>query len=234
MGELSLDGSLQPLKGVLPIAIEALKYGLKGIILPKQNAKEAAIVDGLDVYGVDNIKDVIDFFNEEIELEKTVVNTREEFYNKLFSDLDFKDVKGQQNIKRAFEIAAAGGHNIIWPLHEQGRACLQRGYVPPPFSLNTPKPNHSLYPKEVLTVGDEVRTARLDRGLSQQEVCSMMSVSKGFVFEMEDRKDNNYTIFALHKAYIFLEKTPETLKLNECTLRGKLSIHRVKNGFTLK
>ena len=114
MGELSLEGSLQKLKGVLPIAIEAKKLGLKGIILPKQNAKEAAIVDGMDVYGVENIKDVIDFFNEEKELQKTVVNTREEFYNQLLtSDIDFKDVKGQQNIKRAFEIAAAGGHNII-------------------------------------------------------------------------------------------------------------------------
>lgn len=114
MGELSLDGSLQPIKGALPIAIKAREEGFKGFILPKQNAREAAVVDNLKVYGVENILEVIRFFDKEEPLEQTIINTREEFYNKLNNpEYDFADVKGQESIKRCMEIAAAGGHNII-------------------------------------------------------------------------------------------------------------------------
>jgi magnesium chelatase family protein len=114
MGELSLDGSLQPIKGALPIAIQARKDGYKGFILPKQNAREAAIVNDLEVYGVESIKEVVGFFNGTTTLKPEVVNTREEFYDSLCNyDSDFSEVKGQENIKRALEIAAAGGHNVI-------------------------------------------------------------------------------------------------------------------------
>lgn len=114
MGELSLDGSLQPIKGALPIAIQARKDGFKGFILPKQNAREAAIVNDLEVYGVESIREVAGFFNGDYALTPEVVNTREEFYDSLCNyDSDFSEVKGQENIKRALEIAAAGGHNVI-------------------------------------------------------------------------------------------------------------------------
>lgn len=114
MGELSLDGSIQPIKGVLPIAIEARKHGFKGIILPKQNAREAAVVDNLDVYGVEHLTEVTDFLNGNEELKQTIVDTRNEFFANLNDyKVDFADVKGQENVKRALEIAAAGGHNVI-------------------------------------------------------------------------------------------------------------------------
>lgn len=114
MGELSLDGSLQPIKGALSIAIKARELGFKGLIVPKQNAREAAVVNKLSTYGVSNIKEVVEFFNGTKELVPTEVDARKEFYAQQSTfDPDFSEVKGQENVKRALEVAAAGGHNIL-------------------------------------------------------------------------------------------------------------------------
>lgn len=114
MGELSLDGVLRPIKGVLPIAIEARKQGFKGFILPKENAKEAAIVNNLEVIAVETLQQAVGYLEKSFHIEPLVIDTRDLFFNTLCDyDVDFSNVQGQENIKRAMEIAAAGGHNVI-------------------------------------------------------------------------------------------------------------------------
>ena len=140
MGELSLDGTILPVKGVLPIAILAKESGFKGFILPEENAKEAAVVEGLEVLGVKNIKEVIEFFNDESELTPTYVDIDKEFLNHQSDfEFDFSDVKGQENVKRALEVAAAGGHNIVMigpPGAGKSMMAKRMPSILPPFTID--------------------------------------------------------------------------------------------------
>lgn len=113
LGELSLDGNLRLIKGALPISVEVKKHGIKKIVVPKESASEAAIVDGVEVFGLENLREVVELINEEKQFEKVVISKDDLFSQVNIYHLDFSDVKGQENVKRALEVAAAGAHNII-------------------------------------------------------------------------------------------------------------------------
>ncbi len=140
VGELSLDGSLQPVKGALPIAIRARKEHFKALIVPSQNAREAAVVNNLEVYGMDNILDVISLVSGTRQFEPVFVDTRKEFYEHQYKfDLDYSDVRGQENVKRALEVAAAGGHNLIMigpPGSGKSMMAKRLPSILPPLSLS--------------------------------------------------------------------------------------------------
>jgi magnesium chelatase family protein len=224
IGELGLDGKLKPVSGVLSVAIRARKEKFKGLIVPQENVREAAVVNNLDVYGMEGLADVISFFNGSSIFEPTFVDTRKEFYEQQCSfDLDFADVKGQEGVKRALEIAAAGGHNIIMiGSPGSGKSMMAKrlpGILPPltlAESLETTQ-IHSVAGK--LSCGTSLISQRPFR--SPHHTVSQVAMTGG------TNKAQPGEVSLAHNGVLFLDELPEFNKTTLEVLRQPLEDRKI-------
>ena len=224
VGELGLDGRLKPISGALPIAIRARAEKFKGLIVPKENAREAAVVNNLDVYGMDNLVDVISFLNGSDNYEPTIVDTRREFYEQQYAfDLDFADVKGQESVKRALEVAAAGGHNLIMigpPGSGKSMMAKRLPGILPPLSLAESLETtqiHSVAGK--LANGTSLISQRPFR--SPHHTVSQVAMTGGGNSAMPGE------VSMAHNGVLFLDELPEFNKSTLEVLRQPLEDRRI-------
>ena len=235
VGELGLDGTILPVKGVLPISIKARELDYDALFVPEENAREAAVVNKLKIYGVSHLNDIVGFFTGINHIEPTIVNTREEFYAQLFSfPYDFDEVKGQPNVKRAFEVAAAGGHNIILvgsPGCGKSMMAKRLPSILPPLTLS-----ESLETTQIHSIAG---TLKKDTSLISQRpfraphhtVSDVALVGGGNVFMPGE-------ICLAHNGVLFLDELPEFNRSVLETLRQPLedriiSISRARYNLTL-
>ena len=219
VGELGLDGKLQPVRGALPIAIRARAEKFKGLIVPSQNIREAAVVNNIDVYGMDNLMDVVNFLNGTQHYEPTVIDTRREFYKQQSHfDLDFSDVRGQESVKRALEVAAAGGHNLIMigpPGSGKSMLAKRLPGILPPLSLA-----ESLETTQIHSIA-----GKLDRGtslISQRPFRSPHHTISQVALVGGGNTPQPGEISLAHNGVLFLDELPEFNKSTLEVLRQPL------------